>query len=267
MATNTEWSITLCAPGACTDCMYAYCCTPCALAQARTNLDGTSCCLNFLLGNAISMRWMIRTAYGIQGDECSDCFTTLCCPCCVVNQMYQTTKTLGDPFGPMPGAHMERGQEWASANEPCDCGSCCCACFCMYCAQGRILQDSMGMSSWMGCCCVNPCFARNMVKVHYRVGKADDDCCNDALIPCLISLPVGGIAVYPYLVYFLMQMAAETKVCQQSSDRLPLLLLPILILLPIMYILISLHRCAVSVCNPDTSRATTLRTLLALVGR
>ena len=213
----TEWSISLCAPGTCNDCMYAYCCTPCALAQSRTNLDGTSCCFNFLLGNAISMRWMIRTAYGIQGDDCSDCCTTLCCPCCVVNQMYQTSKILGDPFGPAPGAHLVRGQEWAGANEPCDCLSCFCACFCLYCTQGRVLQDSMGMSTCMGCCCVNPCFARNMVKVHYRVGKADDDCCNDACIPCLISAPSGGAALYPYLVYFLMQMAAETKVKQPFS--------------------------------------------------
>ena len=210
--TGTDWSISLCAPGSCTECMYAYCCTSCALAQARTNLDGTSCCFNFLFGNAISMRWMIRTAYGIQGDSFSDCYTTLCCPCCVVNQMYQTSKILGDPFGPVPGSHVDRGQAWASANEPCDCSSCFCSTFCMHCTQGRILEDSMGMSCCMGCCCVNPCMARNMVKVHYRVGNADDDCCNDACIPCLVSVPLGGMSLYPYLVFFLMQMAAETKV-------------------------------------------------------
>ena len=87
MAGTTNCAISLFEIGDVGTCLYAYCCTPCALAEARTNLDGSSCCFNCLFLTSCPERWMIRSAYGIPaGDAFEDCYTVfhlvmslLCC--------------------------------------------------------------------------------------------------------------------------------------------------------------------------------------------
>ena len=87
MTEATRWAISLFEIGDIGTCLYSYCCTPCALAQARTNLDGSSCCFNICFLTSCPERWMIRTAYGIHGNAWEDCFIPCACPCCVANQV------------------------------------------------------------------------------------------------------------------------------------------------------------------------------------
>ena len=87
MTENQKWAISLFEVGDAQPCLYSYCCTQCALAQARTNLDGSSCCFNFFFLTSCPARWMIRTTYGIPGDAYEDCYLPYFCNACVTNQV------------------------------------------------------------------------------------------------------------------------------------------------------------------------------------
>jgi hypothetical protein len=70
----------------------SFCCPPCALGLARQEMDESEFCVTCFIGNAIVMRWLVRSAYQIPGDEVTDCLMGTFCSCCVINQIYQTTK-------------------------------------------------------------------------------------------------------------------------------------------------------------------------------
>ena len=164
-------------------CFCSYCCTGCAAAQARTQMDGSSCCFNYCAMNPIVTRWLIRSAYGIPGSEFEDCYMTMCCPCCTINQMYQTTAAYGNPT-PDGGAVKNQGY-FVTQTGNCSARAFLCSCFCFPCAIASTLQMSMGMPFWFGCCCVgnNFCVARNLVRYQFRI--AGDDFCSDY---CFLSL-------------------------------------------------------------------------------
>jgi hypothetical protein len=75
-------------------------CTASAISAARSKMDGSGCCLNYMaMSNPVVIHWLMRSAYGIPSDnECvDDCVIPICCTCCAVNQMYQTAMTKGNP--------------------------------------------------------------------------------------------------------------------------------------------------------------------------
>ena len=213
-----DWSIQLWECGEISQCCYSWWCPQCAMAQARTNMDGSDCFFNFFFMGACPGRWIIRTAYGIQGTAEEDCLLVCCCSCCAVNQMLQTTNALGDPFGPAPGMHLERPDIYLSHSGPLNCQcddlfNCCYSCFCFNCAIGSALEESVGLPCWMGCCCTNFCAARNIQRLHYRIGGAD--CCDDGCIPlaayCSLCFFPFSIVGFIYLVNFAMDMLKEGR--------------------------------------------------------
>ena len=224
-----DWAIQLFECGAVDQCCYAWWCPQCAMAQARSNLDGTDCAFNYCYGGPCPVRWMIRTAYGIQGSAEEDLCVVWCCACCAINQMLQTTNALGDPFGAAPGVHLERPDIYLghSGDLNCQCDdilNCCYSCWCFNCAVGSSLEESVGMPCWMGCCCTPFCFARNIQRVHYRIGgtpsacgdcpAACGDCCWDGCIPslayCSLCCFPFSLVGFVYLVNFAMDMIKVT---------------------------------------------------------
>ena len=176
--------------------------------------------------SATPERWMIRTAYGIQGSPEEDCFLVWCCYCCSVNQMLQTTNALGDPFGPAPGMHLERPDIYLSNSGPLNCQcddlfNCCYSCFCFNCAVGSALEESVGMPCWMGCCCTNFCAARNIQRLHYRIGGAD--CCDDGCIPLVaylsLAVPPVSIVGFIYLINFAMDLLKEGRLRDRPNKN------------------------------------------------
>jgi len=78
----------------------SWCCTPCAISDARSKMDGSGCCFNYMaMRSPVVIHWLMRSAYGIPSEsECvDDCVIPICCTCCAVNQMYQTAMTKGNP--------------------------------------------------------------------------------------------------------------------------------------------------------------------------
>ena len=192
-------------------------CPHIALSYARSNMDGSSCCFNCVAMNPISSRWLIRKAYGIQGGDFEDVFSAWCCPCCSVNQLYQTTKAYGAPAADA-GRQFNTGAFTTQAsNENC-CRNCMYSLCCCPCAIGTTMSQSVDMPFWMGCCCVNICMARNVVRYQYRIGG--DDCCDDFCVPTMIAgltyclsgiCPCAITCALPYFLNILMVMLSETE--------------------------------------------------------
>lgn len=94
---TNNWTVGLCEIGTCTDCLLSFICPQIATAYARSYMDDSPLLFNICCLNPVAARWMIRTAYEINGDENDDICVGCCCICCSVNQMLQTSKKRLDP--------------------------------------------------------------------------------------------------------------------------------------------------------------------------
>lgn len=136
---------------------------------------------------------MVRSAYGI-GDPslfAEDCLLSICCHCCVINQLYQTTSKLGNPTS--DGGKSFNKQEMINA----DCTCCGCIYFflCMQCSIGNILKKSVGMPWMLGCCCFNLFSAHNIFRYQYRLRNRVDystDCRAECCRP-IFMFGAGGL--------------------------------------------------------------------------
>eukprot|EP01036_Dinobryon_divergens_P033024 gene33024-42723_t len=169
-------------------------------------MDGSSCCFNFFCLPVIPYRWIVRSAYGI-GDTTSfweDCILCILCPCCSTNQLYQTTTTKGNPTTD-GGSRFNTAS--FSSNARCTCFPCLYTCCCMCCVVGDTLQTAYGMPWLLGCCCVNPFFARNTIRYHYRLKTTTDsnECIEECAIPyifyCCVNLVASAIPILSPIAY------------------------------------------------------------------
>lgn len=222
-----DFTIGLCSIGHCKSCCYACCCPHCALAESRSYLDGSDCCFNLVCLPLIPYRWMVRSAYGI-GDidsYCGDICLSACCTLCVINQLYQTTSTLGRPSETAGREYNVQDRALAPDGK---CSRCCEACFCMQCAVGSAMRNSMGMPYLLGCCCVNPCLAHNFLRYQYRIATANGDCTDECLFPGslytiglalgLFVPPVWG-CVYLGFVSYIMEMDSIVDAKKRESQK------------------------------------------------
>ena len=141
---------------------------------------------------------MVRSAYGI-GDPSScagDCLLPCICPCCTVNQLYQTTSSLGNPT--TDGGFVFNQNSMVGAK--CNCFSCLYATFCLQCSLGTVLNKSVGMPWVMGCCCFNLFNARNVLRYQYRLRPQHG---SDVMEECFI----------PYMFYCLTNIFASMVSC------------------------------------------------------
>lgn len=181
-----NWSIEWYQCGDCKLCCYSWFFCPYAISEAKSQVDGSQFLLNTNCLSAPVHRWAIRTAYGIEGDACSDTLLTLCCPCCATNQMFQESNRRGMPAKEFAGYHNNVG---ASVTQPkCECSSCCYSFLCGPCAIGTGLERALGMPWWFGCCCVNSCMAHQLMRYQYRI--KGNDVCDDYVMPS-VALSLG----------------------------------------------------------------------------
>jgi hypothetical protein len=164
-------------------------------------------CTNLFIFQLILHRWLIRSAYSIPGDTCADCYTSVFCPCCeftrpliidvskitcfifvvrvslgVANQAYQTAKERGAPVD--NGGRYTNVNQFVTPLPPPTATvqnymySCCC----MPCAVGDIMERSVSMPWYLGCCCVNVWTARNLMRYQYRI--QGNDVLEELAAPC-----------------------------------------------------------------------------------
>jgi Cys-rich protein (TIGR01571 family) len=96
--------------GCCGDmggCCYTLLCPFCSLAQTKSDLDGSNCCINCIIGPCMGCCWRgdVRGAYGIPGSFMEDLLVFCCCTACAICQMQtqvkQTKVVIAPPVGYM----------------------------------------------------------------------------------------------------------------------------------------------------------------------
>jgi Cys-rich protein (TIGR01571 family) len=85
-------------------CLFAWCFTPCALAESRKRFDDSNYLLNCLCSSAALNRSIIRQGYGLKGDCLTDLLFGLCLPMCTVSQALQETEARGRVNNSKPAA-------------------------------------------------------------------------------------------------------------------------------------------------------------------
>lgn len=170
---SNPWLVGLCECGDCGNCCYSYCCLPFVFGEVKSMVDGSDYFFNSHYSgigfNPMVTRWLVRSAYGIEGSSCEDCLVTyFCCPC-AANQLYQTVDRLGHPT-------TEGGRYFnieADIQPECTCVECCYVCACPCCMVGDSLKTALEMPWCMGCCCVSPCAASQLLRYQYRIKGSD----------------------------------------------------------------------------------------------
>jgi len=213
---SQRWAIQLCELGNPKTAVYACLCLPCALAEARSNMDESPMLFNLACLPACCVapqRWLLRTAYHIPGDACTDSSSALL-PCCAANQMLQTSQQHGNvSIGGGPRFN-RRPWRYGVGSMGDDAGQCVYSSLCCCAATGRALENSMGMPCFMGCCCITPCAARNLVRYQYRLDG--EDLLEEASLPLSAALMATGaaytpIAALPLLALISLQTDIEAR--------------------------------------------------------
>ena len=146
---NTNWEIPLFTIGDYKICLFSYLMGPCAMAYARSQLDDSNIVFNLSCTCLPLNRWLIRTAYGINGDTIEDVATSICCFPCAVNQMLHTTIARGNPTS--DGGMLQNFEKWeVPLNKVHTKGSyfnganILYSLFCFPCAVGTAMENSVG---------------------------------------------------------------------------------------------------------------------------
>lgn len=124
--------------------------------------------------------------------------TAVFCPCCSVNQLYQTTLRRGNPF-PNKG-RIHNVNQFLVTSPSCELFSCDLvkSFFCIPCLVGDILHESLSMPWYMACFMIHPCMMRNLYRYENRI-VGDDDwselCCP------LIQGQIGPVNSFQWLFW------------------------------------------------------------------
>jgi hypothetical protein len=188
MGHNPMWTTRLgqCQPPAnCEQWMCAWFCCQCASAQAKTRVDGTNVCYNFMcwhFGGAMSF---IRREYGIKGSCGDDCMCSLFCYPCFVRRGITEAEIRGrvpSPFA-QPGAQPTR--EWMHTLFSCDCCEFFEALLCPFCVA-HYTRNMLQPYERGDCCfdmaCVIPAAIYGQVRHHHGI-IAEFDTCEDICLP------------------------------------------------------------------------------------
>ena len=164
---------------------------------------------------------MVRTAYDIPGDACSDCLIGLFCQPCSANQLYQTTKQYGNPTP--DGGRLRNLKVWDTNTGSNSCGNCMLSTFCLPCSIGTSVEKATGMPCILGACCVNICTARNIVRYQLRL-KGDDvweECCGPNIVMCLLGFVFWPLlcCACPVVIGIATQIKNNTDGMKYQSNR------------------------------------------------
>ncbi|RYG97458.1 hypothetical protein EON65_52850 [archaeon] len=164
--TLTDWDIGLFEFGNPHRC-FTCCCPGLALAQARTNMDGSDLCFNICCLFPPVTLWLIHSAYGV---PCTyEHILQICCfSNCYINRVYQTTVNRGNPNKNFRGREKNTAKLNHAACPDCVCSSCFLACAFPCCYSCYKLQEHLNMPCWITCF-VFPWTAQNLLRYQYGV--------------------------------------------------------------------------------------------------
>jgi Cys-rich protein (TIGR01571 family) len=184
-------------------CIYSCFCPSCALASARSTMDGSSCCFNWCCISPIVNRVIMKQAYSIEYNVNPDCMAACCCWPCAANQQLQSAKMLG----PIPGFQASDRIK-STHTSVFSFGTACYTICCLQCAMASALQNAMGIDGCIAYCCVSSCAATNIIRYHNNVAAASD-VLDDCIIPtcyrgCCCFCPCCFPCMFPFLSEYFM---------------------------------------------------------------
>lgn len=198
-------------------CLYSLFCPCCAMAESRTKLDGSSFWFNCCCLPLAPYRWLVRSAYNI-GDmnRCAeDLVLSVCCPCFVINQIYQTTMAKGN-LSSDGGKVFNINHFSTYGNNLCD--DAFTACFMQPCMIGNVVNHAVGMPYFLACLCMNVCTARNIIRYQYRIKSTYDEEDKDELIMPITSC-IGGILLCTPFLSPIYALSIATQIYKESKFR------------------------------------------------
>lgn len=217
--TRNEFVINLFETGDRDACMYSWFCSCCAIADSKTALDGSSYWLNFfcLQCQLAPLRWLTRSAYDIGNLDSGiqDILYSMFCPCCTVNQLYQTIQQRKNPS--QDGGVDHNSDDFLSDTDR-SCDQCCEACILQPCAQGKIMSHVVGMPYYLGCLCMNILTVRNVMRYQYRIKPTfGGDVYDEILMP--IGYCFGGLLICNPIIGFALHVALSVQVVREMGRR------------------------------------------------
>jgi Cys-rich protein (TIGR01571 family) len=219
-----SWKTGVCEIGDCSTCCMAFWCPCIALGIAKNKFDGSDFWVNCCSTNVAMTRFQIRTGYGIEGNAHWDCWTSLCCTCCTINQFAQTVESKGKiPIPNVGPLYNTNERVWCHRRTTCElCYDLWYSFFCCPCALGLIMESS-GAPWWFGCCCTNVLQAQNSQRY---IRRFEPICCSEMMEDCLCpGICILGFSlvpgVGPYALYlavpWIWRMLAEENVIKGRS--------------------------------------------------
>lgn len=166
-------------------------CTPCAAAQARSNVDQSHVVFNILCVPPPASYSYIRQLYGISGSWTEDCTHGVCCSMCSTRQAYSESHIRKQ----VPGKYGQTSQQWSSKLLHWDdCGEVLKATFCPCIVAydiHKMMQSSASM--YFDYCCVLPTSMYGTVRNTYGIGSEwphpvlEDVAVGCVLYPCALN--------------------------------------------------------------------------------
>lgn len=156
-------------PVECNDLLCGWCCTPCALAAAKSNADKTNPCFNFCCFTPCASYSWVRYQYGIAGVCGDDLCYGIMCSCCTARQAYTEARMRGP--APNTTSFGANSGEWAHSLFDCQFCDFVHICFCFCCITHDIRK---GLQPQVDSCCYDtlclvPCSMYGQVRHSYGI--------------------------------------------------------------------------------------------------
>jgi Cys-rich protein (TIGR01571 family) len=167
---STDWNAKLfgCCDEGAGQCAYAWCCGPCAIADARTNMDGSNWCFNCCCVTPVAGYSIIREGYGIEGSCLMDIVTACFCTPCVASRLLRETHSRTKLSAKAGGAGAE---QWKNGIFGClaKTDTCCYVFMCPCCALGSARQAYDGSDCCFNCMCMTTPLTRSIIREGYNI--------------------------------------------------------------------------------------------------
>lgn len=165
------------------ECCFSLWCLPISAAMAKSKVDNTYCCFNFLCFSPCSAAQFIRYEYGVAG-VCGDDFCYgLMCSWCVVRRAATEARLRGG-LPPHGGQYGADNMLWSTSLFDCSFCELCSACFCPF-STAHAVHTALQPAA-DSCCydffCTPPTAWYGQTRAMYGI-VSDFPCLEDVVLP------------------------------------------------------------------------------------
>ena len=186
------------------ECLFGFCCVPCAQASAKSDLDGSHVLYNCLCWHhGMTYSWL-RSVYNIKSNCGSDMMAAIFCSCCAGRRILSEVRVRKENGQEIENLEKEK-PEWIESLFGCSGCGIAQAMFCSCCQahEARMfLQNTEELDCCFDCCCFNPCAMYGQVRHQYKIASTighplfEDICVPFFCMPCALNRAVREARAY-----------------------------------------------------------------------